>query len=247
MIRAYRPIQDSSFGSCPNSSVLGSTNPVIPIVIAFLAFGAFAGISLIVLLRSRTASLPPPPASAGFPTVPTSPPPVQAPASVGTLQPGFPSSPSTPNQPPAASPFPQQSSIPASSSLDAAGARRLVESWLAYKKQIFSAPYDTSRIEEYVVNPGPLYSDITRDGGSVDWLRNNKASYLYNELSILSVSDFRQFPDRAHLTVRVFEDLELRTPTGIDRSKSGKKTQSWVYELKRDNGRWLIYDYRKDH
>jgi hypothetical protein len=96
------------------------------------------------------------------------------------------------------------------------------------------------------VNPGPLYSDIAKVGGSVDWLRSNKSSYIYNDLKILDVSDFRQFPDRAHLTVRVLEDLELRTPRGVDRSKSGRKTQSWVYELKLHNGRWLVYDYRKD-
>ncbi|MCF8140611.1 MAG: IMS domain-containing protein [Cyanobium usitatum Tobar12.5m-G36] len=125
-------------------------------------------------------------------------------------------------------------------------ARQLVESWLVYKKTIFSTPYDISAIENFVVNPGPLYSDITRPGGSVDWLRSNNSSYYYRELKVLDVSDFRQFPDRAHLTVRIVEDLELRTPRGIDRSKSGRKTQSWVYELKLNQYKWLVYDYRKD-
>ena len=248
MNKGFRLMRLCSFSIRHKASMSGSTNPVLPIVAAFLAFGSFAGVSLVVLLRSRTPSAPSAPApSSGFPSVPASAPPTQAPPAVSTLQPGFPSSSPTPNQPPANSPFSQQPSSPASSNLDAAGARRIVESWLAYKKQIFSAPYDTSRIDQYVVNPGPLYSDITRAGGSVDWLRHNRASYFYNELSILDVSDFRQFPDRAHLTVRIIEDLELRTPAGVDRSKSGRKVQSWVYELKLDNGSWLVYDYRKDH
>jgi hypothetical protein len=146
----------------------------------------------------------------------------------------------------ASSPFSASQSSGQAGNLDASDARRLVEAWLAYKKTIFSSPYDVSSIENYIVNPGPLYSDITRSGGSVDWLRSNNSSYKYNELSIVNVSDFRQFPDRAHLTVRIFEDLELLTPTGIDRSKSGRKTQSWVYELKYNRGKWLVYDYRKD-
>ena len=45
---------------------------------------------------------------------------------------------------------------------------------------------------------------------------------------------------------RIVEDLELRTPRGIDPSKSGRKTQSWVYELKLNQYKWLVYDYRKD-
>ena len=225
----------------------GSVSPIVPIIGAFAFFSLFLTVSLWFIARSRSPQAPQASGSSGFPVA--SPPPssgASPPSSNGATSPGFPS-PSSP-QAPVQSPSPFSSSPPVQQTptLDSVLARQVVESWLSYKKTIFAAPYDLSAIESHIVNPGPLHSDITKTGGSVDWLRSNKSSYYYNDLRVLDVSDFRQFPDRAHLTVRVLEDLELRTPRGIDRSKSGRKTQSWVYELKLHNGRWLVYDYRKD-
>lgn len=234
-----------------HESTRGASNPLLPVVAAFVFFIAFVGVSLWFTLRARDPQvLSQVPSVGGFPTSPALPsnPPVANP-NVNS-SPGFPAAPSAqPSVPTPAtpqSPFLSSSPTSQSANLDASTARQLVESWLAYKKSIFSPPYDISAIGNYVVNPGPLYSDITRPGGSVDWLRSNNSSYYYKELRVLDVADFRQFPDRAHLTVRIVEDLELRTPRGIDRSKSGRKTQSWVYELKFNQGKWLVYDYRKD-
>lgn len=231
------------------SAQLGSANPIVPVLAAFIFFLLFVAGSLWFIARSRMPATAPTVASNGtFPTAPGSNRPPGAPLPNSPLPPGFPSqAPSNSGGSTNPSPFVSSSPAPTQTAqLDATSARQLVEAWLSYKKTIFSSPYDLSRLSQFVVDPGPLYSDITRPGGSVDWLRSNKASYIYKELSILSVSDFRQFPDRAHLTVKVLEDLELRTPQGIDKSKSGRKSQSWIYELKLHNGKWLVYDYRKD-
>lgn len=229
-------------------SELGSASPFLPILAAFIFFFLFVGVSLWFISRSRNDSTNPVASTGSFPTAPSiSPAPgVQLPSS--TPPPGFPSrGPSQTPGSPSPSPFSSSPSTPSQSvQLDATNARKLVEAWLSYKKTIFSSPYDLSRLDQFVVNPGPLYSDITRSGGSVDWLRSNRASYFYNELIIEGVSDFRQFPDRAHLNVKILEDIELRTPQGVDQSKSGRKSQTWVYELKLHNGKWLVYDYRKD-
>ena len=232
-------------------SARGSSNPLLPVIAAFVFFIAFVGVSLWFTLRTRGPQVISQGSSVGgFPTAPALPSNPSAANPNGNSAPGFPAGPSAQSSAPAPasprSPFSSSSPAPQSANLDATSARQLVESWLAYKKTIFSSPYDISAIENYVVNPGPLYSDITRPGGSVDWLRSNNSSYYYKELKVLDVADFRQFPDRAHLTVRIVEDLELRTPRGVDRSKSGRKTQSWVYELKFNQGKWLVYDYRKD-
>jgi len=239
------------FHQKPNSVSAGSLNPLVPVLAAFVFFLLFVGTSLWFIARSRFAGVNQQGAiSSGFPTAPPLSGSASSPPGTVPLNPGFPiaggaSSPPASNTPsPFSSPFSSGSS---GSQLDVASARQLVETWLQYKKTIFSSPYDTSRLDQYVVNPGPLHSDITRPRGSVDWLRSNNSSYFYKDLSILDVSDFRQFPDRAHLTVKILEDLELRTPSGVDRSKSGRKTQSWVYELKLHNGKWLVYDYRKDN
>lgn len=231
------------------SAHLGSANPIVPVLAAFTFFLLFVCGSLWFIARSRIPANPSTVASNGsFPTGPGSNSLPGGPLSNGPLSPGFPSqAPSKLGGSATPSPFgPSSPSSTQTAKLDATSARQIVDAWLSYKKTIFSSPYDLSRLSQFVVDPGPLYSDITRPGGSVDWLRSNNASYIYKELGILSVSDFRQFPDRAHLTVKVLEDLELRTPQGIDKSKSGRKSQSWIYELKLHNGSWLVYDYRKD-
>ena len=229
----------------------GSSSPLLPVIAAFVFFIGFVGISLWFTLRAKGPQVVSQGSNAGgFPTAPALPSNPSAANPNGNSTPGFPAGPSAqPSAPTPASPrspFSSSSPAPQSVTLDVSTARQLVESWLVYKKTIFSTPYDISAIENFVVNPGPLYSDITRPGGSVDWLRSNNSSYYYRELKVVDVSDFRQFPDRAHLTVRIVEDLELRTPRGIYRSKSCRKTQSWVYELKLNQYKWLVYDYRKD-
>lgn len=235
----------------PNCRSAGSSHPFVPVLAAFVFFLLFVGISLWFIARSRFTRPDQQGAiSSSFPTAPPLSGSASTPPSNVPLNPGFPSLGGASSAPSSNTPSPfssPSSSVISSSQLDAASARQLVESWLQYKRTIFSSPYDTSRLEQYVVNPGPLHSDITRPSGSVDWLRSSNSSYFYKDLRILDVSDFRQFPDRAHLTVKILEDLELRTPSGVDRSKSGRKTQSWVYELKLHSGKWLIYDYRKDN
>jgi hypothetical protein len=231
---SYKHSISSALRTTIKSEHLGSANQILPIIAAFIFFILFIAGSLWFVARSRIPATSQQVTSPGsFPNVPGGKNPSWAQHATGALTPGFPS--------PAS-----KSSTPASLQLDGASARQLVEAWHSYKKTIFSSPYDLSNLNDYIVNPGPLHSEITRVGGSVDWLRSNNASYIYKQLDILSDSDFRQFPDRAHLTVKVIEDLELRTPQGIDKSKSGSKTQSWIYELKLHNGKWLIYDYRKD-
>lgn len=236
-----------AFSANAISSNRGSISPIVPILGAFAFFVLFLTVSLWFITRSRSPQIPQPSVPSNFPVAPPTPPSGASSSSPNaSISPGFTSRPSLRHLVQSPSPFSNSSPAQQSPSLDSGSARQVVESWLSYKKTIFAAPYDLSAIDNYIVDPGPLHSDIAKVGGSVDWLRSNKSSYYYNELKILDVSNFRQFPDRAHLTVRVLEDLELRTPRGVDHSKSSRKTQSWVYELKLHNGRWLVYDYRKD-
>ena len=122
----------------------------------------------------------------------------------------------------------------------------LVNSWLTFKKTLFVDPFDTSNLDQYLIKPGKLHSDITKKGGSIDWLQQRNSYYKFNESKINKVVKFELFKDKAHLTVDVFEDIKLMTPTGIDPNQSGRKTRSWIYDLqKNQNGDWKIYDYRR--
>lgn len=221
----------------------GYSSALLPIILLFIVFGLFSIFSIWLLTKTRSgsgfqqslsppslASPPPPPSSSPFSTA--------SPKPTNQVPPPQPGSPFSPSAPP---------SSPVSTQLDQASARALVQGWLNYKRRLFAPPYDSTEVQNYLVNPGPLYRDITRPGGSVDWLKSNQSYYQWNDLQILGAQDFQIFPDRAHIALTILEDLQLQTPRGIDRSKSSKKTQTWVYELKLDQGRWKVYDYRKDH
>lgn len=200
----------------------------------------------IIISKSRThptSTLPTSPTNpnATQPVPPTSPF-TTSPTNPTATQPVPPASPFTTSPP---SPFTSSTKQLSAPTLDKAEAKSLVKRWLTLKKSIYSPPYDHSNLASVIVNPGPLYQEITKPNGTIDWLRKNKSHYNFKELQIISIVDFEIFPDRVHISVQVLEDLELITPKGIDKSKSSRKKQNWVYELKYENGSWLIYDYRK--
>ncbi|MDB4337886.1 IMS domain-containing protein [Synechococcus sp. AH-603-L18] len=227
-----------------DQSQFGNTNAIVPLVLAFGFFGLFLIISLWLLFKNKDNS-----------TVPSQ----QAPASVNpTNQLSNPFQQQAPNlatpqqTPPSNSPFsqkpPQSSPFTTTNpqSLTEEQAKSLVSGWLNFKTKLYADPYDSSSLDLYIIKPGKLYEDITKPGGSIDWLKQKKSYYKFNEVKIKKIIDFKLYQDNAHLTVEVFEDLELMTPSGLDPTQSGKKTQIWAYDLKKNQSdEWRIYDYRK--
>ena len=72
-------------------------------------------------------------------------------------------------------------------------ALRLVEQWLRMKPRIFAPPFDTSGMDSIVIASGPMFNDITKKGGSIDWLRSNSSHYNFTELKVLSLKSFDRF------------------------------------------------------
>ena len=122
---------------------------------------------------------------------------------------------------------------------------RLVNNWLSSKSRIFAHPFDTTPVRQYVYTSGPLYTDITKPGGSIDWLRGNNSYYKYKESRITSIISFSVSGAQPELTVSVYEDKRLYGPNGIDYSQSGSSTRSHSYSLIQENGNWKIFDYRR--
>jgi len=246
--------------------ISGAADSSLVIMGAIVFFVLFAAISLWLILRSGSKQISGSPSpSAGFPAAASSgiagsP----SPAYAGKqIAPGFPSSPSAtaPSAPasgapapgasiattttPAASSFASSSPAQTSPVLDAATAKGIVEKWLDYKKVLFSSSYDTSKMGSYIYSPGPVYDDITKKGGSLDWLRSSKSYYSYNDAKVLNIVNFSQSGENATLVARILEDSQLHIPSGIDKSRSGQKEQDWVYELKLRQGQWLIYNSKQ--
>jgi hypothetical protein len=132
----------------------------------------------------------------------------------------------------------------ASSSLDQATASQLVADWLNAKSKIFAAPFDRSVASQYTT--GPLYNDITKPGGSIDWLQNNGSYYRYDSAKITDSRNFSNSGNQPSLEVTIYEDRTLQGRNGIDQAQSGSSTKNFTYYFQQENGQWKIYDYRSN-
>lgn len=136
---------------------------------------------------------------------------------------------------PAPKPAPQQSGL---SELDA---RAIVEQWLTVKSQIFAPPFDTD-LADKIVASGPLWADITKTGGSIDWLKNNDSYYSYSTIKVNQVVRFLPSTTMPSIVVSVTEESTLHSPKG---NKATSSNSNWIYTIKEEGGAWKIWDYRK--
>lgn len=120
-------------------------------------------------------------------------------------------------------------------------ARSIVEKWLSLKSQIFAPPYDT-KIADTVVADGPLWTDLTKSNGSIEWLKNNNNYYSYTSIRINSVISYVASDTMPSIVVSVTENSVLHSSAGSEPSLS---TNNWNYTLRKENGDWKIWDYRK--
>ena len=120
-------------------------------------------------------------------------------------------------------------------------ARGIVEQWLTVKSQIFAPPFNTD-LADQVVAAGPLWTDLTKPDGSIQWLKNNNSYYSYSTIKVNRVIRYMPSPSMPSIVVSVTEVSVLHSPKGSETSSS---TKDWIYTLKEESGRWKIWDYRK--
>jgi ARC6-like, IMS domain len=132
-----------------------------------------------------------------------------------------------------------------SGDFDQSKAEKLVKSWLDAKSKIFSPPFDRNLVK--TLTTGPLYLDITKSNGSIDWLQSNNSYYSYSKLSIDKVWTFSSSGSRPSMKVTISEDRILYGKNGKpDANESGASTANWVYFFIQEDGIWKIHDYKKD-
>lgn len=117
----------------------------------------------------------------------------------------------------------------------------IVEQWLGVKSQVFAPPFNTS-VASQLIADGPLWTDLTKPGGSIQWLKNNNSYYTYNTIRVNRVVRYLSRADMPSILVSITESSVLHSPNG---SKASTNTNAWLYTLKEEEGRWKIWDYRK--
>jgi len=143
------------------------------------------------------------------------------------------------------------SSIPTPTSKDLISegqAKELVQTYLNSKSDIFGKRFKRDLAARYTT--GLLLQDITKPGGSIDWLQSNKYYYTYKNSSIERVWAFANDVD-PRIVVRVTEERTLyRTVNGneeVDYSQSGQSIGNFTYYFSQDvGGTWKIRDFRPE-
>ena len=121
-------------------------------------------------------------------------------------------------------------------------ARAIVEKWLQVKSQIFAPPFNTE-LADQVVAEGPLWTDLTKPDGSIQWLKTNNSYYTYSTIKVNRVIRYVPSASMPSIVVSVTEVSTLNSPKGNETSTN---TKNWNYTLKKESGRWKIWDYRKE-
>lgn len=154
-----------------------------------------------------------------------------------------PSDPRPSQKPTLINPLPPSSPTPSTPTygLSEAEARGVVEKWLTVKSQIFAPPFNTELADE-VVASGPLWADLVKPDGSIDWLKQNDSYYTYSLIRVNRVYRYLPSSTTPSIVVSVTEESVLHSPKGSTPSSS---TRDWVYTLKNEGGSWKIWDYRK--
>jgi hypothetical protein len=163
--------------------------------------------------------------------------------SLGGLQAASNPSPVNPTSSPTSVPEPSVSSSSSSSGLSQNQAAQLVGNWLGSKSKIFAPPFNRQLVNQYTT--GPLYRDITKPNGSINWLEKNNSRYDYKDARVTEVISFSDSGSQPSLTVRVYEDRTLYGSNGIDYNRSGSSTRKYTYFFTQENGNWKIYDYKR--
>ena len=122
-----------------------------------------------------------------------------------------------------------------------AQAKSIVLKWLNSKSQIFAPPFNLNLASE-IISKGPLWTDLTRPNGSIDWLKKYNRYYTYPTIRLNKVISFKASTTMPSIVVSIREISILHTPNG---KKTSNDNYTWIYTLKKENSFWKIWDYKR--
>jgi ARC6-like, IMS domain len=143
-------------------------------------------------------------------------------------------------------------SAPPTSNISREAAVDVVKQWLQYKRVLFAPPYDKSQ-GSTILTDKAYRNNIDRSSepcnssdqegclSSVDWLRKYDGQYSFGVQRVDSIDNFEASGDSATIFVTV---TEYRTLHQRGSSKPSGGTKKARYDLKYENGRVKISDYK---
>ena len=129
------------------------------------------------------------------------------------------------------------------SNLDEQESIEIVRKWWSKRSSIFAPPYNTYVAQDVIAQGGPLWRDLTKTNGPVDWLRKNNTWHSYQQTNIEKIKSFdnRSNPNRPVLVLLIRTKTTTHTPKG---SKVASSTKDFTYSFAREYGVWKIWDYK---
>jgi hypothetical protein len=140
-----------------------------------------------------------------------------------------------------------------SSSISREAATEVINQWLIYKRVLLAPPYDKQQGSNILYGKAyrnnvdkssePCSSGDPDDClSSADWLKKYNAQYSFGVQRVDSIDKFEVSGDTGTIFVTVTEFRTLHKPG--DRSVSSGGTKQARYDLKYDNGKVKIIDYK---
>ena len=121
-------------------------------------------------------------------------------------------------------------------------AKKLIQTWLKAKKEIFAPPYNQQLAEE--LTTGNVYDTITGLNGAIAWLKENNAYYQYEVQKIDSIEDFYTEGSEATIKVKITEEYKLFKNDRLETTRSDSSQLTVIYNLKFIQGKWKIASSR---
>ncbi|MGD1701675.1 protein kinase domain-containing protein [Dapis sp. BLCC M229] len=117
-------------------------------------------------------------------------------------------------------------------------AKKLIQTWLKAKKDIFAPPYNQKLAAE--LTTGKVYDKIASSNGAIAWLKENNAYYQYGIQKIDSIEYFSTQGNQATIQLKVTEEYQLFKNDKLETQRSGSSQLTVIYNLQFIDGKWKI-------
>ncbi|MBD2200191.1 MULTISPECIES: protein kinase domain-containing protein [Calothrix] len=117
----------------------------------------------------------------------------------------------------------------------------LINKWLEAKPSIFATPFDRQLAAS--LTTGKIYEDITKPGGTIDWLQQEKAYYRYGTKKIDPIGYFSSKSDRVEIEVQIRQGIDYYVNEKLKNSEINTSKYRFVIVL--ENGKWKLSDRKE--